>query len=105
LDEALRKADVALYRAKSERRSALRFFEEEMDRHVRDRDRLDRALRVAIATNGIHPFFQPVVDLKTGNVLGFEAVPRWIDAEIGEFRQTGSFPWRKKTASFTNSLN
>lgn len=84
LEEALRKADVALYRAKSERRSALRFFEEEMDRHVRDRDRLDRALRVAIATNVIHPFFQPVVDLKTGNVLGFEAVPRWIDTEMGE---------------------
>jgi diguanylate cyclase (GGDEF)-like protein len=45
LKEALRKADVALYRAKSERRSALRFFEEEMDRRVQERDQLDRDLR------------------------------------------------------------
>jgi len=84
LQEALRKADVALYRAKSERRSALRFFEEEMDRRVQERDRLDRDLRDAIATNSISPFFQPVVDLKTKNVLGFEAIPRWTDASLGE---------------------
>ena len=84
LQEALRKADVALYRAKSERRSALRFFEEEMDRRVQERDRLERDLRAAIAANMIRPFFQPVVDLKTRNILGFEAIPRWIDASVGE---------------------
>jgi diguanylate cyclase (GGDEF)-like protein len=84
LQEALRKADVALYRAKSERRSALRFFEEEMDRHVQERDRLDHDLRAAITADMIQPFFQPVVDLKTKNVLGFEAIPRWIDASLGE---------------------
>ena len=32
----------------------------------------------------IRPFFQPVVDLKTRKVLGFEAIPRWIDASMGE---------------------
>jgi diguanylate cyclase (GGDEF)-like protein len=84
LQEALRKADVALYRAKSECRSALRFFEQEMDRHVQERDRLDRDLRAAIAADRIRPFFQPVVDLKTRNVLGFEAIPRWTDASMGE---------------------
>jgi predicted signal transduction protein with EAL and GGDEF domain len=84
LKEALRKADVALYRAKSEGRSALRFFEEEMDRRVQDRDTLDRELRSAIAANLIRPFFQPVVDLKTKNVLGFQAIPRWIDVSLGE---------------------
>jgi diguanylate cyclase (GGDEF)-like protein len=57
LEESLRKADVALYRAKSERRSALRFFEQEMDRRVQERDRLDRALRAAVAADAIIPFF------------------------------------------------
>jgi len=84
LQEALRKADVALYRAKSERRSALRFFEEEMDRRVQERDRLDRELRDAIVTDMIRPFFQPVFDLKTRNVVGFEAIPRWIESSMGE---------------------
>ena len=84
LQEAQRKADIALYRAKSERRSALRFFEEEMDRFVQERDQLDRDLRAAIAADAIHPVFQPVVDLKRNNVIGFEAIPRWIDASLGE---------------------
>jgi len=84
LQEALRKADVALYRAKSERRSALRFFEAEMDRRVQERDRLDRDLRVAIAADMIRPVFQPVVNLNTRKVTGFEAIPRWIDDSMGE---------------------
>jgi diguanylate cyclase (GGDEF)-like protein len=84
--EALRKADIALYRAKTERRSALRFFEEEMDRRVQERDQLDRDLRAAITADIIRPFFQPVVDLKTKNVIGFEVIPRWIDASLGEIK-------------------
>jgi diguanylate cyclase (GGDEF)-like protein len=92
VQEVLRKADVALYRAKSERRSALRFFEEEMDRRVRERDRLERDLREAIDSNMIRPFFQPVVDLKTKKILGFEAIPRWIDASIGEIRPDRFIP-------------
>jgi diguanylate cyclase (GGDEF)-like protein len=84
LREALRKADVALYRAKSERRSALRFFEAEMDQRVHERDKLDRDLRAAISGDMIHPFFQAVVDLKTKDVRGFEAIPRWIDPAMGE---------------------
>jgi diguanylate cyclase (GGDEF)-like protein len=84
--EALRKADIALYRAKSERRSALRFFEGEMDRRVQERDRLDRELRAAIAADTIRPFFQPVVDLKTKNVIGFEVIPHWVDASLGEIK-------------------
>jgi predicted signal transduction protein with EAL and GGDEF domain len=82
--EALRKADVALYRAKSERRSALRFFEAEMDRRVHERDQLERDLRAAISGDMIRPFFQPVVDLKTKDVRGFEAIPRWVDPAMGE---------------------
>ena len=84
LKEALRKADVALYRAKSERRSALRFFEEEMDRRVQERDKLDSALRAAIAGDKIQPRFQPVVDMKRNQVVGFEATPHWIDSTLGE---------------------
>jgi diguanylate cyclase (GGDEF)-like protein len=65
LKESLRKADVALYRAKSERRSALRFFEPEMDRRIHERDQLDRSLRAAVSAHVIRPFFHRVVDLRT----------------------------------------
>jgi diguanylate cyclase (GGDEF)-like protein len=84
VDEALRKADVALYRAKGERRSALRFFEPQMDARVMERASLQRALREAIDQDQIGVAFQPTVDLGTGAIIGFEAIPFWSDAEQGE---------------------
>jgi diguanylate cyclase (GGDEF)-like protein len=80
--EALRKADVALYRAKAERRSAFRFFEEDMDRLVREREQVERDLRNAVAEGLIQPRFRPSFDLRTGNVVGFEALPCWTVAGV-----------------------
>ena len=76
-EEVLRRADVALYRAKAEETSALRFFDEEMDRHIRERDELQRALRAAMDAGVIRPLFQPLVDLQTKAVVAFEALPHW----------------------------
>ena len=76
--EALRKADVALYRAKAERRSAFRFFEEDMDRLVREREKVEHDLRDAIEQGLIQLRFKPSFDLRTGGVAGFEALPCWI---------------------------
>jgi diguanylate cyclase (GGDEF)-like protein len=80
-EEAMRKADIALYRAKLERRSALRFFEPQMDARVHERAALERALRVAIDANMIEPVFQPTMRLATQELVGFEMTPRWIDAD------------------------
>ncbi|MFD2237139.1 putative bifunctional diguanylate cyclase/phosphodiesterase [Aureimonas populi] len=76
-EEALRKADVALYRAKAERRSAFRFFEEEMDRLLREREAMERDLKRAMQGGRIEPRYRPSFDLGTGGVVGFEAVPCW----------------------------
>jgi diguanylate cyclase (GGDEF)-like protein len=77
-EEALRKADVALYRAKAERRSALRFFEPSMDRQVRERHQIETDLRLALENGRIGTVFQPCFNLKTTEITGFEAVPLWI---------------------------
>jgi diguanylate cyclase (GGDEF)-like protein len=76
--EAIRKADLALYRAKSERRSAFRFFEQEMDRLVREHERMQRQLREALDRDLIQPRFRPSIDLSTGRIIGFEAIPFWL---------------------------
>jgi EAL domain-containing protein (putative c-di-GMP-specific phosphodiesterase class I) len=44
---------------------------------------LERELRAAIGTEDIQPFFQPLVDLKTKKVVGFEALARWTHKELG----------------------
>ncbi|MEI9964281.1 MAG: EAL domain-containing protein [Caulobacteraceae bacterium] len=82
-DEVMRRADIALYRAKGEGRFALRFFEPEMDASVRERDRIECELRLAMDAGDIQPFYQPIVDLKTGAIIGFEALARWTHAELG----------------------
>jgi predicted signal transduction protein with EAL and GGDEF domain len=82
-DEALRKADVALYRAKAERRSALRFFASAMDVRVQERASMERALREAMDAGRIETLYQPNVSLRTHKIIGFEAAPHWIDPERG----------------------
>lgn len=81
--EAMRKADVALYRAKAEKRSAYCFFEEEMDRQMRERAQMEDELRRALELDRVRPRFRPSIDLKSGAVTGFEAVPSLI-RENGE---------------------
>jgi diguanylate cyclase (GGDEF)-like protein len=83
-DEILRKADVALYRAKAERRSAMRFFEEQMDHHIHEHDRMERDLRAALAADAVRALFEPSIDLASGELVGFEAIPCWIQPELGE---------------------
>jgi diguanylate cyclase (GGDEF)-like protein len=73
----VRRADRALYRAKSEGRSCIRFFEPEMDAHIARRIAMEAELRVAIVAKRIIPHYQPVVFLKSGRVVGFEALARW----------------------------
>jgi diguanylate cyclase (GGDEF)-like protein len=87
LEEAMRKADVALYRAKAERRSALRFFEAQMDQRIHEREAMERALRDAIAAGEIAPVFQPSFDLSTHRVVGFEALPRWMHPVEGDIHR------------------
>jgi diguanylate cyclase (GGDEF)-like protein len=83
-EETMRRADVALYKAKADRRSSLRFFNQEMDENVRERELLERELREAIAREQIRPFFQPLVDLRTQEIIGFEALARWRHGDLGE---------------------
>ncbi len=74
---------MALYRAKAERRSALRFFEPAMDARVHERSSLEAALRDAMDSGRIEATYQPTVNLRNHKITGFEIVPRWIDGSRG----------------------
>jgi diguanylate cyclase (GGDEF)-like protein len=76
-DELIRKADVALYRAKNEARGDIRSYHESMDYAARERETLEADLREAIATGRIEPYFQPLVDLASARLTGFEVLARW----------------------------
>ena len=82
-DQLVKRADRALYRAKVAGRSSIRFFEPEMDAHVERRIQIERNLRSAIASNGIVPHYQPLVSLDGNRIIGFEALARWQNGDLG----------------------
>lgn len=75
-EDLIRKADVALYRAKAERASTLRFFEVAMDARLLERDALRQALLDDLEADRFEVRFQPRVS-QTGEVVAFEAQPQW----------------------------
>jgi diguanylate cyclase (GGDEF)-like protein len=82
-DELVRRADLALYRAKAAGQSSVRFFESEMDAHVEQRMRIERELRNALAAKAIVPHYQPLVSIVESRIIGFEALARWESEELG----------------------
>ncbi|MEO5699320.1 MAG: EAL domain-containing protein [Casimicrobiaceae bacterium] len=82
-DQLLRNADVALYRAKNDGRRTYRFFEPSMDMRLQARHKLEIELRRALQHDELVVYYQPVVDLRTGSVNGFEALVRWNHPERG----------------------
>ena len=69
-------ADAALFRAKSEMRGSIRFFEPSMDQQLREKRALQQDLRTAIARNELALHYQPQAHLD-GEITGFEALVRW----------------------------
>ncbi len=76
-DELLRRADVALYRAKREGGNRACRYEVTMDEAARDRRLLVGDLEQAIAGNGLHIHYQPFFAIRDRALLGFEALARW----------------------------
>jgi len=79
----VQRADRALYRAKAEGRSCIRFFERDMDAHVERRIAIEYELRAAVAAKIIVPYYQPVVAFEGKRVVGFEALARWRSRKLG----------------------
>jgi diguanylate cyclase (GGDEF)-like protein len=83
VDELLAKADLALYRAKADGRGNCRFFEPGMDAEMHERRALEVDLRNALAGGEFELFYQPLVDLKSERITGFEALLRWRQPQRG----------------------
>jgi diguanylate cyclase (GGDEF)-like protein len=73
----LRRSDVALYAAKHAGRNGFAWFNAELEEELASRLALDEDIRRGVEAGEFVPFFQPLVDLDTRKIAGFEALARW----------------------------
>jgi len=77
VDDLVRNADLAMYRAKREGRNAYLFHTPEMSVHAAERLHIEEGLHRALARNELVLHYQPTVETKSGRILGMEALLRW----------------------------
>lgn len=81
--DVLRDADLALYQAKAQRGNRYAVFDAQLHTAAVDRLDLERRLGDAIKERSLEPYYQPIIDLENGNIIGFEALARWNDPGYG----------------------
>ena len=82
-EEVLRDADIAMYRAKEQGRGQYEVFDKLMHARAIARLRLENDLRRAVERHEFEVYYQPIVNLQTGDLSGFEALVRWNHPERG----------------------
>ena len=96
-DQLLKNADLALYRAKSDGRSTYRFFEPAMDALMHARRQLEIDLRDAIGTGAFELYYQPILDVEDGKVVGVESLLRWNHPRRGRIEPAEFIPLAEET--------
>ncbi|MCI4645398.1 MAG: ammonium transporter [Hyphomonadaceae bacterium] len=77
------RADTALYHAKNSGRNCYAMFEQGMDEHVRTRQLLEHDLSTALENDELDVHYQPRLNMKTSEIVGYEALVRWEHPERG----------------------
>jgi diguanylate cyclase (GGDEF)-like protein/PAS domain S-box-containing protein len=79
----IKNADAAMYCSKDCGRNNYRFFTEDMNARVMERLTLERSLRLALEKKELFLVYQPQMDIRTGQIIGLEALLRWQHSELG----------------------
>ena len=95
--ELVRQADFAMYMAKGGGKARYQLFDSQMHADMRARSALKTDLAAAVASGQLRVEYQPVVDLRTGEVLGVEALVRWQHPTLGLLAPMEFIPLAEET--------
>lgn len=91
-DTMMIQADLALYRAKEDGRNCFRFHDAALDRDVQERVLIADELRGALQRNEFELYYQPQVELRSGRIVGMEALLRWNHPKRGQISPSVFIP-------------
>ena len=97
VEELLRNADLAMYTAKEDGKDCARVFAREMHDATMRRLDLDARLRGAVGRNEFILYYQPIIDLRSSNPSGFEALVRWQHPEGGLLLPAAFIPFAEES--------
>jgi diguanylate cyclase (GGDEF)-like protein/PAS domain S-box-containing protein len=97
VEEMVRSADLALYRAKEGPGNDISFFEPSFHARAEERRRIELALHGAVDAQEFTLNYQPVVEADSGRIISFEALLRWHNAELGQISPVKFIPIAEET--------
>lgn len=96
-DDVMRDADTAMYRAKANGKARYEIFDKVMHARAMALLQLESDLRRAVERDEFHLLYQPIIDLRTGRLAGFEALVRWRHPERGVVSPVDFIPIAEET--------
>ncbi|HEY6662975.1 MAG TPA: EAL domain-containing protein [Sphingomicrobium sp.] len=96
-EDVLRQSDVALYAAKGAGRNGLAWFDQELERELTARLKLEEDIRSGVENGEFVPFFQPLIDLASRELVGFETLARWRSPTRGFIEAEGFIEAAERT--------
>ncbi len=81
--DLLKNADMAMYRAKKAGRNNIQFYSPEMNDEMQRQLRIEQELTIALQKNQFKVYYQPIIDIDTGEVVALEALLRWMHPSKG----------------------
>jgi diguanylate cyclase (GGDEF)-like protein len=82
-DDIVKKADIAMYHAKSTGRNNVQFYDMDMDQNASRRFVISNSLRRGLEKHEFRVYYQPKVDIASGRIVAIEALVRWEHPELG----------------------
>lgn len=97
----VRNADTAMYHAKAQGKNRFQFFAEKMNAEAMERLDLEEHLREACEKDEFELYYQPQINLKTGELFGLEALLRWCNKDYGNISPAQFIPVAEETGLIT----